>query len=224
MKFSQHEGASLSGVIKLCFVALLHGFLAYYVIVTFSHTTIGIFRLPVQTKILEDEKPPPPPDIELPPPSQMAAPPPPYMPPPEVHIQAPPIVNPIAVTTSVPPTTQQFTKTVAAPPLTIEALSLKIAKPGAAPPTPGFADLNSCKPDYPRVSLQAGEQGTVKIQFEIGIGNQLIATKVVKSSGYKNLDKATIDALSHCKFRVGYQDGKPVQSSFTAEYAWKLDE
>jgi protein TonB len=72
--------------------------------------------------------------------------------------------------------------------------------------------------------LPAEQKGTVRIQFIVGTDNQLIAAKVVQSSGYKNLDKATVNALSHCKFKVGYIDGKPVQSSFTADYAWRLDE
>jgi protein TonB len=128
------------------------------------------------------------------------------------------------VTTTAPPPAPQLTRTIATTPTAVAVVAPKAAVPSPAPPIPGFTDLNSCKPDYPHASLLAEEQGTVRIQFIIGIDNQLIETKVVKSSGYKSLDKATVNALSHCKFKSGYLDGKPVQSSFTAEYVWKLDQ
>jgi len=93
-----------------------------------------------------------------------------------------------------------------------------------APPVPGFVNLNSCKPEYPRASLLAEETGVVRVQFDVGADGQLVGASVVKSSGFKNLDKATVNGLSRCKFRAAVKEGKNVQSSFTAEYVWKLDE
>lgn len=224
MNFSRTEEGAIRRLGGLSIVILLHALLAYYLVTSLAHTTIGIFSLPVETKILEEEKPPPPADNLPPPvPTQVAAPPPPYIPPPEVRIQEPQTANVIAVTTNVAPPVQQFTRTV--PPQTPIAIAAPpAAKPVAAPPVPAFADLNSCKPDYPRASLMAEEQGTVRVQFLVGTDSQLLGAKVVKSSGHRNLDKATIDALSRCKFKAGYKDGKPIQSSFLSDYVWKLDE
>jgi protein TonB len=78
------------------------------------------------------------------------------------------------------------------------------------------------KPEYPRASLVNEEQGTVVLALEIGVDGKVMDSKVEKSSGYKNLDKATMK-LAACHFKPVIQDGKPVQSWAKFEYVWKLD-
>lgn len=227
MNFSQNQGSFVRRFGGLSIVILLHTMLAYYLVTTFAYTTISLFRAPVDTKILEEEKPPPVADkLPPPPPAKMAAPPPPYIPLPEVTIQQPTTVNAIAVVTRVAPVPQEFVKTVAVAPAPVNPAlpTPPMAVSAPAPPIPGFADLNSCKPDYPRASLIAEEQGTVRVRFVVGTDNKLLEAIVVKSSGYRNLDKATVSALSNCKFKAGYKDGHPVQASFLSDYVWKLAE
>ena len=48
-------------------------------------------------------------------------------------------------------------------------------------------------------------------------------SKVDKSSGFKNLDKAAQKGLSGCKFKPGTKDGAPAQTWTKVDYAWKLD-
>ena len=48
-------------------------------------------------------------------------------------------------------------------------------------------------------------------------------SKVEKSSGFKNLDKAAIKSLSACKFKPGSKDGSPAETWTKVDYAWKLD-
>ena len=69
----------------------------------------------------------------------------------------------------------------------------------------------------------AEETGTTRVEFTVGPNGQLVGAKLKKSSGSRALDKAAIDGLSRCKFNPGTQDGKPVQSTFSVEYVWKLD-
>ena len=95
----------------------------------------------------------------------------------------------------------------------------------AAPPVrvAGINDLNSCKPDYPRASLVAEETGVTRVEFVVGPGGELVDAKVKRSSGSRSLDRAAVAGLSRCKFNPGTLDGKPVQSTFSVDYVWKLD-
>jgi len=92
----------------------------------------------------------------------------------------------------------------------------------AHPDEPGFADLQSCKPDYPAVSLKNNESGTVKVKFSIGADGKLRGAKVTKPSGHPALDDATLKALSQCSFRAAVKKGKTVAASFDVIYVWKL--
>lgn len=92
----------------------------------------------------------------------------------------------------------------------------------APPPVAGFANINDCKPEYPRAALQAGQQGTVRIKFSIGADAKLIEATVIKSSGFPILDDAAVAGLSSCKFRSAFIEGRPVTSSFTTDYVWNF--
>ena len=78
------------------------------------------------------------------------------------------------------------------------------------------------KPEYPRASLVNEEQGTVVLSLQISVDGKVTDSKVEKSSGFKNLDKATLK-LANCHFKPLLKDGKPEQSWAKFEYVWKLD-
>ena len=78
------------------------------------------------------------------------------------------------------------------------------------------------KPEYPRASLVNEEQGTVILALQIGADGKVMDSKVEKSSGFKNLDKATMK-LANCHFKPVEKDGKPAQAWAKFEYVWKLD-
>ncbi|MFI4939231.1 MAG: energy transducer TonB [Burkholderiales bacterium] len=78
------------------------------------------------------------------------------------------------------------------------------------------------KPEYPRASLVNEEQGTVILALHIAVDGKVIDSKVEKSSGFKNLDKATMK-IAQCKFKPLIKDGKPEQTWAKFEYVWKLD-
>ena len=217
MDFSQNEVSPFRKYGGLGIVVLLHIIVGYALVTGLARRMVDAIKQPVETKIIEEVKPLPPPDVPPPPPPpKMVAPPPPFIPPPEVNVATPPSPNQIAAVSNQAPPPQQYAKTVVAPTVAPKAVE--------APPVPGFVNLNSCKPEYPRASLLAEETGVVRVQFEVGPDGQLVSAAVVKSSGFKNLDKATVTGLSRCKFRPAVKDGKNVQSSFTADYVWKLDE
>jgi protein TonB len=78
------------------------------------------------------------------------------------------------------------------------------------------------KPEYPRASLVNEEQGTVIMALLIAPDGKVADSKVDKSSGFKNLDRAALK-LAQCKFKPVLKDGKPEQTWAKFEYAWKLD-
>jgi protein TonB len=173
----------------------------------------------VETKIIEDVKPPPPPETPPPPPPpEMKAPPPPFIPPVEVQVQQPPPVqNTIAVSSQAKPATNDLQRTPPAPP----AQPAKAAGPSR---TAAVVDFNTCsKPEWPKSSLRNEETGTVTFQFLIGEDGHVAETKITKSSGFRELDKAAQTALSKCRFKPATVDGKPEQAWTAVQYAWVLE-
>jgi len=78
------------------------------------------------------------------------------------------------------------------------------------------------KPEYPRASLVNEEQGTVVLSLQVAVDGKVTDSKIEKSSGFKNLDKATMK-LAQCKFKPLMKDGKAEQAWAKFEYVWKLD-
>jgi protein TonB len=94
---------------------------------------------------------------------------------------------------------------------------------GSAPQDPpAILESNQCRPVYPRTALEKRQQGTVKMQFTVGANGKLVGSAVAKSSGFRELDQAALQALIHCRFQPAYRDGKPVQAAFFMEYRWQL--
>lgn len=88
---------------------------------------------------------------------------------------------------------------------------------------PAVFDSKNCKAEYPKASLMNEEQGTVSMSFLVGPDGSVVESKLEKTSGFKNLDKAAIKSISACKFKPGTKDGAPAQTWTKVDYAWKLD-
>ena len=58
--------------------------------------------------------------------------------------------------------------------------------------------------------------------FLVGADGNVVDSKLEKSSGFKNLDKAAMKALSACKFKPGTKDGAVAQTWAKVDYSWKL--
>lgn len=88
---------------------------------------------------------------------------------------------------------------------------------------PAVFDFKNCKADYPKISLMNEEQGTVSMSFLVAADGTVIESKLEKSSGFKNLDRAALKSIPTCKFKPGTKDGSPAQTWTKVDYAWKLD-
>jgi protein TonB len=176
----------------------------------------------VEAEIIEDVKPPEPQEVPPPPPPpDIKAPPPPFIPPVEVNVQQPPPPqNTISNATNVKPTTTDLPRP--APP----------AQPApAAPPanpnpvrTAAVVDFNVCaKPEWPKASLRNEETGTVTLSFQIAADGRVESASIVKSSGFRDLDRAAQNGLSKCRFKPATADGKPVPTTQQMQYVWTLE-
>lgn len=87
---------------------------------------------------------------------------------------------------------------------------------------PAAFDAKNCKAEYPKASLLNEEQGAVSMAFLVSPGGEVVESKVEKSSGFKNLDKAAVKAISACKFKPGTKDGAVAQTWTKVDYVWKL--
>lgn len=222
MDFTTDGKAPGKNITGITVVIVLHVLVAYAVVTGLGKKMIEKIKAPVETKIIEEVKPPPLKDLPPPPPPpKMVAPPPPFIPPPEVQIQQPQSTNAIAAVSNVKPDNPVMPQ--AAPPA---PPAPPPPKPVAAAPVriPAVVDANACqKPEYPRASLRAEEQGTVTLSFLIGTDGRVVDSKVEQSSGFPALDKAARNGLSLCKFKPGTTDGKPEQSWMKMQYVWKLE-
>jgi len=87
---------------------------------------------------------------------------------------------------------------------------------------PAAFDAKNCKADYPKASLMNEEEGVVSMAFLVSADGKVLESKLDKTSGFKSLDKAAINAISACKFKPGSKDGRPDTTWTKVEYNWKL--
>ncbi|MTV38029.1 energy transducer TonB [Duganella radicis] len=102
------------------------------------------------------------------------------------------------------------------------AVILSVASTAFAGEVPASLNDKNCKAEYPKASLMNEEQGDVTMAFLVGTDGSVMESKVEKSSGFKNLDKAALKALSACKFKPGTKDGALAQTWTKVDYSWKL--
>ena len=98
-----------------------------------------------------------------------------------------------------------------------------VAGVASAAEVPAVFEPSKCKAEYPKASLMNEEQGMVSMSFLVNPDGTVADSKLEKTSGFKNLDKAAIKSITACKFKPGTKDGAPAQTWTKVDYAWKLD-
>ncbi len=68
------------------------------------------------------------------------------------------------------------------------------------------------EPEYPDGSRIRGEEGIVTLSVAVDRYGQGLGVEVVRSSGYRRLDRAAIDALEKARFFPAKEGGEPVPS------------
>jgi len=226
----------------LILVVALHLAIGYALATGDARETVGVVNRPLEAKIvventrrIEFPAAPPPPRLKF------SAPPPPSLPALEIRVAV--AVTP-AATTIVPmptmptmpmvpmaptmPAAPERTPVLLAPQPAVSGFQPPSLAPAASPElvrTPPVLDVErSCdKPEYPSLSLRAGETGTVRLGFLVGVDGLAAESKVVRSSGYRRLDEAARTGLVLCRFKPATVDGKPEISWAQIDYVWKID-
>ncbi len=201
-------------------VVLLHMLAAG---IALQNSTVSLTRsIPGVIDILPTPAPEPEPLPEPLPEPSMEAPP---------SIAVPPVDLPDFRQPTEPPvlTTRSTTDTVAPPPGTGSGTgTAQVAEPlpKAAPVRKdAVVDAKACtRPEYPRNAQRNGDTGTVTLALLIGTDGKVVESKVERSSGSRELDRAAQAGLSLCRFQPGTVDGVPYQSWTRMQYVWQLDE
>ena len=79
------------------------------------------------------------------------------------------------------------------------------------------------KPRYPLAAKLSGHQGTTSLSFLIGVDGTVLASKLVESSGDRDLDTAAKAALARCVFKPVVVGGKAVEFWAPVRYVWGLN-
>jgi protein TonB len=217
MNFSHEKqpGKNLTGITV---VIVLHALVGWAIVSGLATRMVTNVKQAVEAEIIEEVKPPPPKEIPPPPPPpEMKAPPPPFIPPVEVNVQQPPPAqSTITNATTVKPTTTDIRPQPPQQPA---------AKPAAGPVTvAAVVDFNTCaRPEYPKNSLRNEETGVTQLQFLIGADGAVKESKLSKSSGFRDLDRAAQNALSRCRFKPGMANGVAQESWTNVQYVWTLE-
>lgn len=88
----------------------------------------------------------------------------------------------------------------------------------------GSIDKQNCKPKYPAISKRNEETGTVTLSFLIAPDGQVMESRIKRSSGFRNLDRAALAALAECRFQPAIEDGKPEYTWVDVRHSFDLDE
>ena len=87
-----------------------------------------------------------------------------------------------------------------------------------------MADANACqKPNYPVAAARNGDTGTVTLALLVGADGRVADSKVQKTSGFRDLDRAARSALSLCQFKAAMTNGVPQQAWAQISYVWTLE-
>jgi TonB family protein len=147
-----------------------------------------------------------------------------------------------AAKAAAPPETARVREEIASPatadPVRSDAKPVAVASlagaPTAASPntasashplrTAVFADARACTPPpYPINAYRNGESGSVLLALLVAGDGRVLESKVQKSSGSPELDKAARKALSLCKFKPASSDAQAEPVWTNLNYVWSID-
>lgn len=87
----------------------------------------------------------------------------------------------------------------------------------------GSIEMGNCKPKYPSSSRLMEETGTVKLSFLVAPDGQVRRSEIIRSSGFRALDKAASEALAKCQFSAALEGNTAVLTWVDVQYEFKLD-
>jgi len=82
--------------------------------------------------------------------------------------------------------------------------------------------VNSISATYPRSSQRRGEEGTVLLSIEVLASGKAGKVKILKSSGYRRLDAAAVNAAKKTSYTPAMQFGRTVDSTLIQPLVFEL--
>lgn len=217
MHFSETRDGNGSKFTKIAIVTALHLAVGAALIHNMNAKTFTMPKMVEEMVMLNIEAPkPPPPPPEPPQPKQKTTTQPKIVAP-QVEVEVPqqPTEAPIQATVEPQPAADPGPATPEAPPANPNAGKMFSA---------ALADAGGCaKPDYPAKAARAGETGTVSLALLIGTDGRVSDSKIQRSSGSRELDRAAQSALSLCKFKPAMNNGAAEPGWGQIAYVWTLD-
>ncbi len=156
--------------------------------------------------------PPPPKPTPLPPPPVEQP------PPPEPKPEPPtPVPTPAVLPERVPEPPPAPTPAPTVPEPVQKVAPEIVTSPVVVPPSPYLnvtqpSYANRVEPDYPTQARRLHQQGTVTLALYINALGSLDKIEVVKSSGFRLLDDAAVEAMKQSRFHPAYQGNTPTPS------------
>jgi protein TonB len=219
MHFSDNKAGPGSKLTKIAIVTVLHLAVGAALISNMNSKSFSLPKAVDELVLFLPEAPkPPPPPPEPPQPKQKA-------------VTQPKIFTPpVEVAVPQEPTVEAPLQASAEPAAPADPGPATVDAPPSAAPGEGkifsaaLANADACaKPDYPARAARNGEAGTVSLALLIGVDGRVSDSKVQRSSGSRELDKAAQAALSLCQFKPAMQGGVAQPAWGQIAYVWTLD-
>lgn len=231
MHFSHLDHPHGSKATNFALVAGLHALIAVGVMNMLNNKTISLPSPQDALTVFATPEPVTPPPVPVDPPTPLPQVTPPLMVPKiDVPLPLPPVDDPVQATTTQTPPVQQETQATQPTQPAQPAQAEGPARAGAASANAGttrsamLADASGCvKPNYPAASARNGDAGTVTLALLVGPDGRVTSARIQKSSGFRELDRAALNALSLCQFKPAMNNGVPEAGWAQLAYVWTLD-
>lgn len=77
-------------------------------------------------------------------------------------------------------------------------------------------------PKYPLVARKRGHEGQVSVRVSVAEAGQIINVKLIKSSGWDDLDQITLGILKSWQFKPATRGGRPIAGSIDLSFNFQL--
>lgn len=162
-------------------------------------------------------------------------------PPPKPQTVEPPPQPDVTVETLPPdPTAMKFAEPEERPPVMVtpekpspRSEAQEPPPPPATPPAPAVAPQQAkvdapprpkraIRPHYPKGCRQRGEQGDVTVELRVGVDGRVTAVKIVKTSGFAELDAAAEQAARGARFDPARSGDTAIESTARLGLTFRL--
>ncbi len=86
-----------------------------------------------------------------------------------------------------------------------------------------IVQTTNCRPEWPAGSIANQERGAAEVSVLVNTDGYVSRAKLVVSTGFRELDRATLKGFLGCRFGAVRKDGVPVEAWTRVRYVWWTD-